>query len=117
MAASKVKIGLMGTANIAGKNKRGIDLSGNAELYAVASRSLEKAQAWAEAHGGVSKVYGSYEELLADPDVQAVYIPLPCAMHLEWAVKVRRRGRGVGSGHINTITHAHTDRPPTFLAA
>jgi hypothetical protein len=37
MAASKVKIGLMGTANIAGKNKRGIDLSGNAELYAVAA--------------------------------------------------------------------------------
>ncbi len=56
------------------------------ELLAIASRSLERAQTYAEAQG-IPRAYDSYEALLADPDIDAVYIPLPHSMHVEWAVK------------------------------
>jgi predicted dehydrogenase len=49
---------------------------------------LEKAEAWAKAHE-VPKAFGSYEELLACADVQAVYIPLPTGVRKEWVIKVR----------------------------
>ena len=61
---------------------------------AGASRSLDKAEAWARAHE-VPKAYGSYEALLDDPDIDAVYIPLPTAMHKEWTVKAAAKGKHV----------------------
>ena len=73
----KVKWGVLGTAGIArGNGIPAIQMAENAIPYAIASRSLEKASAWKEEFG-FEKAYGSYEELLADPDVEAVYIPLP----------------------------------------
>ncbi len=56
------------------------------EVYAIASRSTEKAQNIAEQFG-ISKCYGSYEGLLADDDLDAVYIPLPNHLHVQWAIK------------------------------
>ena len=59
----------------------GCRLAPNASLDAVASRSLDRAQAYADEHG-IARAHGSYEELLADPEIDAVYIPLPNSMHV-----------------------------------
>lgn len=81
-----IKWGILGTANIArGCTIPGIKLANNAELYAIAGRSLEKAKSFADEFG-FKKFYGSYDELLQDKDVQAVYIPLPNNLHLQWVV-------------------------------
>jgi predicted dehydrogenase len=66
----------------------------NATLHAVASRSLEKATATAQKHGA-TQAYGSYEALLADPEIEAVYIPLPNDQHAEWTVKALAAGKHV----------------------
>jgi predicted dehydrogenase len=64
------------------------------ELRALASRDLVKARAGAEALG-IPKAYGSYDELLADPDIEAVYNPLPNHLHVEWTVRAARAGKHV----------------------
>lgn len=83
----KIKWGVLGTAGIAkGCTIPGMQQAENCELYAIAGRSLEKAKAF-QSEFGFEKAYGSYEELLADPEVEAVYIPLPNTMHCEWSIK------------------------------
>ena len=89
-----VRWGIMGTANIAKKVVRAIDLADGAKVTAVASRSKDRAAEWAKAHD-VPKCYGSYDALLEDPDIDAVYIPLPPSMHAEWTVKAARAGKHV----------------------
>ncbi|MCL7049526.1 hypothetical protein MKW94_004284 [Papaver nudicaule] len=91
--SSKIKFGILGCAEIARKVSRAIKLSPNSQLYAVASRTVEKAKNFALTNGFPSdaKIYGSYEELLDDPDVDAVYVPLPASLHLKWAVKVAEK--------------------------
>jgi D-xylose 1-dehydrogenase (NADP+, D-xylono-1,5-lactone-forming) len=72
----------------------GARLADEVELVAIGSRSRERAQAQA-AQYGIERVHGSYEELLADPDVEAVYIPLPNALHVEWSVRALEAGKHV----------------------
>lgn len=99
-AETQVRFGILGCAEIAKKLSRAITLAPNAALYAVASRSLEKAKAFASANGfpPSAKVYGSYEALLDDPDVDAVYVPLPTSLHRQWVVKAagEEEARAVG---------------------
>jgi predicted dehydrogenase len=64
------------------------------ELYAVASRAQAKADAFATAHG-LPRAYGSYDALLADPDVDAVYVTLPTGLHAEWVERALRAGKHV----------------------
>lgn len=91
----KVKWGVLGTANIAaGCTIPGMKQAKNAALYAVAGRSLEKAEQFKEKFG-FKKAYGSYEELLADKAVEVVYIPLPNNMHYEWVMKAIAAGKNV----------------------
>ena len=91
----KIKWGILGTANIARwATIPGIKLASNAELYAIAGRSLEKAKSFAEEYG-FEKYYGSYEELLNDKDVQAVYIPLPNGLHKKWVIEALRAKKNV----------------------
>src|SRR5262249_43447581 len=68
--------------------------SAEAEIVAIASRDAGKA---AEAAGalGIPKSYGSYEELLRDPEVEAIYNPLPNHMHLEWTIRAAEAGKHV----------------------
>jgi D-xylose 1-dehydrogenase (NADP+, D-xylono-1,5-lactone-forming) len=61
---------------------------------AVGSRDRARAQAYA-AEKGIERAHGSYEELLADPEVDAVYIPLPNSMHVEWSITALRAGKHV----------------------
>lgn len=91
----KVKWGVLGTANIAqGCTIPGMLLAEHCELAAVAGRSLGKAQEY-QSRFGFAKAYGSYEELLADPEIQAVYIPLPNSLHAEWAIRAMKAGKHV----------------------
>ena len=64
------------------------------QLVAVASRSLDKAKEFATLHG-IEHAYGSYEELLSSPQIDAVYIPLPNTLHKEWAIKAVQAGKHV----------------------
>ncbi|KAJ1424942.1 Oxidoreductase, N-terminal [Sesbania bispinosa] len=88
MAETLIQIGVIGCADIARKVSRAISLAPNATVCAVASRSADKASTFAAANGLplTAKVYGSYEALLEDPEVDAVYMPLPTSLHLRWAV-------------------------------
>ena len=80
----KVKWGILGTANIARwATIPGMKLSEYCEMYAIAGRSLEKAESFKKEYG-FEKAYGSYEELLNDENVQAVYVPLPNDIHIKW---------------------------------
>lgn len=91
----KVNWGVLGTAGIAkSQTIPGMLVAENCNLYAIAGRTIEKAEAF-QAEFGFEKAYGSYEELLADANVQAVYIPLPNHVHLEWIAKAARAGKHI----------------------
>jgi predicted dehydrogenase len=66
----------------------------NVEIAAIASRSLDKAQQ-AAAKLGIPQAYGSYEELLAAPGIEAIYVPLPNHMHVPWSIKCLEAGKHV----------------------
>jgi len=82
--------GVLGTANIAIERT----IPAMTECLAIASRDLARAQE-AAAKLGISRAYGSYDELLADQDVRAVYIPLPNHLHVEWSKRALRAGKAV----------------------
>jgi len=92
--ASKIRWGLLSTANI---NKALIDpirQAQRSELVAVASRDEAKAQTYAQ-QNGIPQAYGSYEALLADPNIDVIYNPLPNTMHSEWTIKAADAGKHV----------------------
>jgi xylose dehydrogenase (NAD/NADP) len=64
------------------------------EFAAVGSRDLARAEAWA-GERGIPRAYGSYEELLADPELDAIYNPLPNSMHVEWSIRALEAGKHV----------------------
>lgn len=83
----KINWGVIGTAGIAkGCTIPGMQQAENCNLYAIAGRSMEKAKAYQEEFG-FEVAYDTYEALLADPNVEAVYIPLPNELHYEWTIK------------------------------
>jgi predicted dehydrogenase len=91
----KLRWGVLSTANIGRASVNpAIQASSNGTLLAVASRDRERARAFAEA-ARIPKYYGSYEALLNDPDIDAVYIPLPNGVHAEWAIHAAERGKHV----------------------
>ncbi len=90
-----VKWGVLGTAKIAnGCTIPGMQEAKNCELYAIAGRNEEKAVSFKEKFG-FEKAYTGYEKLIEDPEVQAVYIPLPNNLHKEWVIKALRAGKHV----------------------
>lgn len=92
---SKFRWGIISTAKI-GREKLipAIQKSKISEVHAIASRRKEEAEK-AAAQLGISKAYGSYEELLTDPEINAVYIPLPNHLHVEWSIKALQAGKHV----------------------
>ncbi|KAH6827884.1 Oxidoreductase family protein [Perilla frutescens var. hirtella] len=97
MESAPIKFGILGCARIARKLSRAITLSGNATVAAIGSRSLEKAAEFARENGfpESAKAYGSYDAVLDDPDVDAVYLPLPTSLHIKWAVLAARKHKHV----------------------
>ena len=93
--AGKIRWGVLSTANIAvTKVIPGMQRSALCEIAAIASRDKGKAQRVARALG-IDKTYGSYEELLADPEIDAIYIPLPNHLHVPWTAKAAEAGKHV----------------------
>ena len=90
----RLKIGVLGCAKIANGFVRDVQASDQVEVVAVASRDLGKAQAFARQYG-LPQAWGSYEALLVDPNVDAVYLPLPNTMHAQWAMAAARAGKHV----------------------
>jgi predicted dehydrogenase len=91
----KVRWGVLGAAHIAVKKVIPAMQRGEwCDMAAIASRDLAKARLAADALG-VPKAYGSYEELLADPEIEAVYNPLPNHLHVPWSVRAAEAGKHV----------------------
>jgi predicted dehydrogenase len=92
---SKIRWGILSTAKI-GREKviPAMQAGKYSEVIAIASRDKETAQAEGK-RLGIPNVYGSYNDLLADPKVDAVYIPLPNHMHVEWAIRSLEAGKHV----------------------
>jgi len=92
---NKIRWGIIGCAGIAKSSViPGIQQSETGEVAAIASRGLDKAKQTAE-QLNIPKAYGSYEELLADPTIEAVYIPLPNHLHKEWVIRAAEAGKHV----------------------
>jgi predicted dehydrogenase len=91
----KIRWGILGCANIAQRAViPGIQQSETGLVAAIASRRLEKAQEVAK-QLNIPAAYGSYEELLADPGIEAVYIPLPNHLHKEWTIRAAEAGKHI----------------------
>jgi predicted dehydrogenase len=100
MTTQLCRWGILGAANIAKKNWQAIHNSGNGTLVAVASRSPERGAAWVsenQSHVAFETAprVCSYEELLASPDVDAVYIPLPTGVRKDWVIRAAKAGKHV----------------------
>src|ERR1035438_4684069 len=91
----KVKWGILGAAKIARQRViPAMQKSGLCEVTAIASRDPDKAQAAAD-ELDIPKAYGSYEEMLADPEIEAVYNPLPNHLHVPWPIRAAEAGKHV----------------------
>ena len=89
-----VRWGILSTARINRKFLPGARAAAETEVVAVAGRELSVAQAFAREQE-IPRAYGSYDELLADPQIDAVYIPLPNALHVDWTERALRAGKHV----------------------
>ncbi len=94
MSLQPLRIGVLSAANIARAFTAACKPSALVDVVAIASRGLDKAQAFAS-EVGIGRALGSYEALLADPNIEAVYIPLPNSMHAEWAIRAVEAGKHV----------------------
>jgi predicted dehydrogenase len=89
-----LRVGLISTANINGAVLRGAALAEGVAVTAVASRDADRASAYAAAHM-IPSSYSSYEALLEDPAVDAVYVSLPNVLHAEWSIRALEAGKHV----------------------
>ena len=92
--AQALRIGILGAARIAEKALITPARANGAQVVAVAARELTRAQEYAARHG-IPKAYGSYEELLADPEIALVYNPSPNSDHVRWTLAALRAGKHV----------------------
>ena len=106
--SDKIRWGILSTANINDALIDPIRWASRSELAAVASRSQAKAEAYAK-EKGIPKAHGSYEALLADPGIDAIYISLPNTLHCEWTVKAAEAGKHVLCEKPITPTLAELD--------
>src|SRR6186713_2005088 len=92
---NEVRWGILSTADIGRKKVvPAMQRAARSRVTAVASRDIDRARDYA-AELKIPTVYGTYEELLADPEIDAVYIPLPNHLHGEWTIKAARAGKHV----------------------
>ncbi len=109
-----VRWGILGTGGITRALLRGARRSNAVEVVAVGSRTAERATEYAREHG-IGQAHASYEALLADPDVEAVYISLPNALHHPWSMRALDAGKHVLCE--KPYTRRHADVAAAFDAA
>nr|MBA2295989.1 Gfo/Idh/MocA family oxidoreductase [Actinomycetota bacterium] len=114
--AAPVRLGLLSTARINGAILDGARETASVDVVAVASRDGAKAQAYA-AERGLERSHGSYEALLEDEGVNAVYISLPNALHHEWTLRALGAGKHVLCEIPLATSLAATDRLIALAAA
>ncbi len=101
MHQNQIRWGILSTAFISYKTWKAIQLSGNSVLVAVASRDKTRSQAFidecqaSDPYPAPPRAYGSYEELLVDQTVDAVYIPLPTGLRKEWVLRAAKAGKHI----------------------
>ncbi|HVX98914.1 MAG TPA: Gfo/Idh/MocA family oxidoreductase [Pseudorhodoplanes sp.] len=107
---NKVRWGILGVAKIAlNRVIPAMKSSSNSAVVAIASRDLARARE-AAAKAGIERAYGSYEELLADPTIEAIYNPLPNHMHVEWSIKAMEAGKHVLCEKPISLTAAEAEK-------
>jgi len=94
MAEDRLRWGLLGTARINRRLVPALRASAGNRLVAVASRDRARAAEYAT-QWGIERAHGSYEALVADPEVDVVYVPLPNHLHAEWTIRAARAGKHV----------------------
>ncbi|XP_058096616.1 uncharacterized oxidoreductase At4g09670-like [Magnolia sinica] len=112
MAGNPIHFGIIGCAEVSRKLSRAMSLAPNAILSAIGSRSIDKAKRFAVENGLPEAVnlYGTYQGVLDDPTVEAVYVPLPTSMHVQWAVAVAERKKHVFLEKPTALNVADLDR-------
>jgi predicted dehydrogenase len=109
-AATELRWGILSPASIAvRKVVPGMQKARRCRVVAIASRDVERARRAAD-RLGIPKAYGSYEALLADPEVDAVYIPLPNNLHAAWTIAAARAGKHVLCEKPLALTAADAER-------
>ncbi|BDU55286.1 Gfo/Idh/MocA family oxidoreductase [Limnohabitans sp. TEGF004] len=94
LRTAPLRLGILGCANIAKQFTRDVHGSKQVSIQAVASRDLTKAQAFAQSFD-IARAHGSYEALLTDAALDAIYLPLPNSLHAEWAIRAMQAGKHV----------------------
>jgi xylose dehydrogenase (NAD/NADP) len=89
-----LRIGVLGAAKIARLFVEGVRASRKVSVTAVASRDVNRARAFAQ-DTNVARVHSSYEELLGDPDIEAIYVPLPNNLHAVWSIRAAEAGKHI----------------------
>lgn len=103
-----VRFGILGAGNIARRFAVSLSYESRAELVAASCRTTQKATAFLDQvpHASDARAYGSHEDLLADPAVDAIYLALPHDLHYQWAVAAMRAGKSVLCEKPATLTAA-----------
>lgn len=109
MPSRLLRWGLLSTAHINRRLIPAIRAQARAELVAVASRDLARAQAYA-AEWDIPRAHGSYEALLDDPEIDAVYVSLPNSLHAKWTVRATQAGKHVLCEKPLALTVAECDQ-------
>jgi predicted dehydrogenase len=92
--ASKLRWGILGTGNIASQFARGVAASRRGSAAAVGSRQQKSAEEFAKNHA-IPRAFASYESLIADPEIDAIYNSLPNAFHADWTIRALKAGKDV----------------------
>ncbi|MBL4700813.1 MAG: Gfo/Idh/MocA family oxidoreductase [Phycisphaeraceae bacterium] len=116
--------GIIGSGYIAGQFANGVNHSKHCKMLAVASPTLSKANTFADEFN-IPNRYGSYDQLLADPNVDAVHIATPHTLHQEWAIKAAKAGKhvlcekpvGLNSSQAQAIIQAARENNVFFMEA
>ena len=109
--ASPLRWGILGPGRIAPRIVRGLRANARGQLHAVASRNADRARAFARTHApdGSVAAYDRYEDLLADPAVDVVYVALPNGLHADWTVRALDAGKHVLCEKPLALTVAEVD--------
>lgn len=106
-----LRFGILSTANIGNVFRAAVEPVDDVVVFAVASRDVDKARQYAEQYG-IQRAC-TYDELVEDPDVDAIYVPLPTALATGWAVRAAQNRK---HGKYNAVVR-HTNRPNPYEVA